>query len=183
MYPYTLSCQCNGGRVGKKQCQGTPITLPPLYRQERVYIRVLKGTAVSVHLSSQLKMYSSSIYFVLLPDLWSLNHLLQSLAELEHSGAPIPSAFVPLTAVMGHETAQMAVMKETAVSFVSLVPNSKHIQAPLILFSSLTFEVAITYCCLLWNWSIPVQQRPVYPLLWPLWWDTTLHRWQWWDWM
>ena len=37
MYPYTLSCQCNGGRVGKKQCQGTPIILPPLYRQERVW--------------------------------------------------------------------------------------------------------------------------------------------------
>ena len=34
---YTLSYQCNGGRVGKKQCQGPSITLPPLYRQKRVY--------------------------------------------------------------------------------------------------------------------------------------------------
>ena len=34
----TLSCQCNGGRVGKKQCQGTPIILPPIYRQERAYL-------------------------------------------------------------------------------------------------------------------------------------------------
>ena len=36
VYPYILSCQCNGGRVGKKQCQTIPIILPPLYRQERM---------------------------------------------------------------------------------------------------------------------------------------------------
>ena len=70
---------------------------------------------------------------VLLPDLWSLNHLLQSLAELEHSGAPMASAFVPLTAVMGHETAQMAVMRLDVVSCASFL-NSPETPRKLTLF-------------------------------------------------
>ena len=51
----------NSARVHQSPCL--------LYIGKKECIGVLKGTAVSVHLSSQLKMYSSSIYFVLLPDL------------------------------------------------------------------------------------------------------------------
>ena len=102
---------------------------PPLHDvvgSGHALMEVMKGTAVSVHLSSQLKM-------VLLPDLWSLNHLLQSLAELEHSGAPMASVSALLTAVMGHETAQMAVMRLDVVSCASFL-NSPGTPRKLTLF-------------------------------------------------
>ena len=40
-----------------------------------------------------------------------LNQLLQFSAQVEHFGAPMVSVSAPLTAVMGHDTAQMAVMR------------------------------------------------------------------------
>ena len=71
--------------------------------------------------TSQLKTDSSSINFVLVPELWSLNHLLQLLAELEHFGAAVTNVLTPLTTVMGLETALMAVMRLDVVSCVSFL--------------------------------------------------------------
>ena len=46
---------------------------------------------------------------------------MQPLVELEHSGAATTSVSAPLTAVMGHDTAQMAVMRLDVVSCVSFL--------------------------------------------------------------
>ena len=64
---------------------------------------------VHVHVISNSKYLCS--HFPFSPLSCPLNQLLQFPAQLEHFGATTASVFLPLPAVMGYETAQMAVMR------------------------------------------------------------------------
>ena len=43
------------------------------------------------------------------------------------------------------------------------------------------YGLMISMCSFLWQWRILVQQWSMYPLFWPLWWDSRVYRWQWWS--
>jgi len=64
---------------------------------------------VHVHVISNSNNLCS--HFPIPPLSCPLNQLLQFPAQVEHFGAPTASVSALLTAVMGHETAQMAVMR------------------------------------------------------------------------
>ena len=93
---------------------------PPLHDvvgSGHALMEVMKETAVSfinlnclhVHVISNSNYLCS--HFPIPPLSCPLNQLLQFPAQVEHFGAPMVHVSAPLTTVMGHETAQMAVMR------------------------------------------------------------------------
>ena len=67
------------------------------------------------YLISKTNHTKRSLFPLPIPTPCPLNQLLQFSAQLEHFGALTASVSTPLTAVMGHKTAQMAVTRLDAV--------------------------------------------------------------------